>query len=449
MLDTSNEWMNVSYENGNYLVWFAKSAAEFNISKNPYSTLIEVEFFGYSHYTDGINSPMRDNSSWSYPQSLIQRLDVLNASSETINSLSWLAVSPGVNGSVFSKVYHMSEEWSLSIGFRNNDQDLFVAVEVELPYANQSTQIFGQTYVPLYTQMRLEIDQDIPGAERSIRRLWATIFNDNVTGLFAGIQEVEQFMGPYPNNLDQGIWSPGDDSIPQEFPMAYIADMNAQNKYSIELATDLAVLNDEDHGNGTHGAELAVRAFFWVDYFSLKDWDYLVSLTNEQRGCTNTWNRCGFWRIPGKLWVGSDTVASQPQDFTLATVLYPIRNVTVSQDESLRLATVEARFLDEKPMVAELNYHLSGETAKVTSFQPSLEQDGFYYAEIPNLKKGDQVIYQITIRDRFNTTTISESDNFRFGKLSAYDGAVPANLGFALLGLLVMGVGKILSNRFE
>lgn len=453
-LNESIDWINASYENGSYVFWFAKSRAEFEIKEISGVPIINTEFSRDSRYTDGINSPLHQNASFCWSQPLQERLDIFNASGEAIHSLDWAFLSPALNGTIFNKVYRFYNNRALSMAFRNNDQEFFVAIEVELPYVNQSFQFFGEDYVPLLAEFYVPVNESVPGETYSTKRLLTTIFNDNVTDLFAGVQAIEDSLGPYPDNVDQGLWIVGS-PYPQEFPFAYSADMSAQNKYLIEFATELQVLNIGDFGNGTHGAKVSVggeipNAFIRMNvvYFSIEDMGLLINRTAEERARHEGVNTA-VWRIPWELWRGSDNVIPEPRITDIATTLYPIQNVSISQEESQGLAIIKARILDEKPFAAELVYKIPGETAKTTPFQVSPDHPEYYYAEIPNLQKGNRVDYNITVTDGFNILTTTIRASFRFGELSSNDGSVPANLGFVVLSLIVIAIGKAFSRRIR
>lgn len=447
----SKEWVNASYEDGFYTIWFVKDYAEFNITEAPGFPQLEVEFSRSSTYSDGTISPLHPNASQCYQagRPIEERIDFINASGETINSLDWASLDPAFNATKFAKYYRWFENKTTLMAFRNNGDEVFGAMQLDLPYVNQTVHILGETFAPSYLQMWWQVNQTVAGEERSTKRIRTTIFNDNLTSLFAGIQEIEVGMGSYPNNVDHGQWWAGDNTVPQEVSFAYTIDVSTHNKYFIEIATELVILDIEEFGNGSHGAEIAIGTWFWMDYYNPEQYDVIVNLTNEQRLCTGGGFglACALWRLPGYIWVGDDTRGPQPFGFPVTTSLYPIRNVTVSQVESQGLARISARILDEKPFVAELIYEISGEDEeKTVAFQPSLE-DGFYYAEIPDLQNSDQIVFQITVRDRFNTTTTLASNHFRFGKPS--DNGSPASLGFAVLALLAFVAVKMLSRRIQ
>jgi hypothetical protein len=454
LLNESIDWINASYENGSYVFWFSKSRAEFEIKEISGVPIINTEFSRDARYSDGVNSPLHQNTSFCWSQPFEERLDIFNASGEAIHSLDWVSMSPALNSTEFSKVYRFYKNRALSMAFRNNDQEFFVAIEVELPYVNQSFQFLGEDYVPLLAEFFVPVNESVPGETYSTKRLLTTIFNDNVTDLFAGVQAIEDSLGPYPDNVDQGLWIVGS-PYPQEFPFAYSADMSAQNKYSIEFATELQVLNIGDFGNGTHGAEVAVggeipNAFIRmnINYFSIEDMELLINRTNEERARYEGVNTA-VWRIPWELWRGSDRIVPEPQITDIATTLYPVQNMTISQEESQGLAIINARILDEKPFTVELVYKILGETAKTTPFQVSPGYPGYYYAEIPDLQKGNRVDYNITVTDRFNIRTTTTRATFRFGEQSSDEGSVPASLGFVILSLIVVATGKALSRRIR
>ncbi|MFW9913963.1 MAG: hypothetical protein ACFFGZ_00005 [Candidatus Thorarchaeota archaeon] len=454
LLNESIDWINASYESGNYVFWFAKRRVEFEIKEISGVPIINTEFSRDSHYSDGINDPLHQNASFCWSQPFEERLDIYNASGEAIHTLDWASLSPALNATTFSKVYRFYNNRSLSMAFRNSDQEFYVAIEVELPYVNQSFHFCGEDYLPLLAEFYVPVNESVPGETYSTKRLLTTIFNDNVTDLFAGVQAIEDSLGPYPDNVDQGLWIVGS-PYPQEFPFAYSADMSAQNKYSIELAAQLQVLNIADFGNGTHGAQVSVggeipNAFIRmnINYFNIEDMGLLINRTNEERARHEGVNTA-VWRIPSEVWRGSDRIIPEPQITDIVTTLYPIQNVTISQEESQGLAIINARILDEKPFTAELGYKVLGETAKKTLFQVSPGYPGYYYAEIPNLQKGNRVDYNITIIDRFNIRTTTTRASFRFGELSSKDGSVPANLGFLLLCLIVVATGRAFSRRIH
>ncbi|MFQ5978610.1 MAG: hypothetical protein ACE5OZ_10830 [Candidatus Heimdallarchaeota archaeon] len=447
----SKEWVNASYEDGFYTIWFAKPFAEFNITEAPGFPILEVEFSRSSTYSDGTISPFHPNASLSHQDGmpLEERVTFINASGETADSLDWANFDPSFNATKFSKYYTWFENKTTSMAFRNNGDEVFGAMQVDLPYVNQTIEILGETLAPLHLQMWWQVNETVAGETRSTKRMRTTIFNDNLTSLFAGIQEIESGMGAYPNNVDHGQWWAGDNTVPQEVSFAYTINVTTKHTYFIEIATESIILDIEEYGNGSHGPEIAIGTWFWMDYYNPESYAFLVNETSEQRQCTGGGFglACALWRLTGKMRVGGDTRGPQPFGFSAVTALYPIRNVTVSQVESQGLATVNARIVDEQPFVAKLTYEIQGEDEeKTASFQPSLEE-GFYYAEIPDLENSDQVVFQITVQDRFDTTTTLSSNNFRFGKPS--DNGSPASLGFAVLALLAFVAVRMLSKRIH
>ena len=453
-LNTSTEWLNISYvhDDGHYVIWFAKSNNEFNTSDLLGFPTIEIEFSRQAFYTNGTNNPFNNTiSANAGGRNLIQEVEVHNTTGESLNSLNWPSIEPVLNNTRFSKFYGMPVTHPVSMGFRNDEDTLYVALEVDFPYVNETMQVFGETIVPMFLRIYLEVDESVPGELQSRRQLMTTIFNDNVTSLFTGIQLIDANLSQYPNNYDKGSWTVLPVGFEEEYPFAFthsVFDETSADKYFIEFSTDLSALNIEEYGNGTHGVEISVFGNFWLIYFNQKDWGYLANRVEEERNAHRYYNH--LWEIPGELSVGSEYINNNPsfseQFFYVTTGLYPIRNLNVTLDESQGFTIVETQILDDQPFVAELTYEVVGGKEETRlEFLPLPEREGYYRVEIPDLRVGDKVFYQISVRDRFNTTTTTQLLNFEFGSRSSSSQISAPGLLFIVANILLLTIRRRIS----
>ncbi len=434
-LNSSIGWVNITYEGDNCKIWFAKSLGEFNISLAPGFPEILVEVSDRSFYYNGTHGPFNHTSGAATDWNpLHKRVEMSNKSSSSIPDIDWDTVNWTLNVSSYTKFYWGRTPREFRIGLRNNDEKVFVGLEVELPYVNQTNEVFGRNLEPFCATIAVEFYERVPDEVRTAQILFATIFNDNLTSVFAGLQNITSSLSSYPNNIHEGNWGHDQRFYTMHYPFAYTySSLSSSGKYTIEMSTDLNALDIPAYGNGTHGEVIYFSASMRVNYFDQEDYTSLLTRAEEERACYSYYIQdCRPLSLLWEFQVASDWVnvegtqntpelfAWNPTVLLISTSLYPVQNITFSDDETQGTTNIFFEVVDEYPSSVELMYQIIEKTDEITiPLSPSISNGLLYSTEISGLKNGDEILYSIKVVDQFNVTTITPFVRYIFGTVNA------------------------------